>query len=159
MDYYSVDAILAEEDKLKVKLPKDVNNFAFYHGPGQEILKKDTKVDLPFFLIKFLIQNEYCTIIEHPVDAIKNDLDACSHIVNLKNKHFYEVGRFITDRKYLAQVFFERIGSFINILPKEDFSEDDLCNLSYEEKKIILKSRKQYSEFQNFYFNKEKDRL
>lgn len=151
MEYYNVESILAEEEKLNVKFAHDIQNFGFYISPTLNTIKKDTKVDLPFFLVKFLILNEYCHIVEHPVKSVKFELDACSAIVDLKCRHFYSIGMFIYDRRYLCSVFFERIGSFVPILLKGEFSEDDVSRLSSEERRMIISARKCYVQFEEFY--------
>ncbi|KAM0679610.1 DNA replication protein [Glugoides intestinalis] len=155
MDYYNIDLILAQEEKIMVKLPRDVENFGFYLSPEHLTIKKDTNVELPFFLVKFLLQHEYCNITAHPVENRKNDLDANASLVNLNNEHFYGLGKFLFDQEYLSKIFLERIGAFMTFLPKEDFSQDDLTKQSYEERKLILRARKVFVEFQNFYFGKE----
>lgn len=154
MDYYSIDSILAEEEKLKVKFSVDVENFGFYLSPSHTLIKKEIKVDFPFFLIKFLLINEYCTIVEHPLKHIKFDLDACAGIVDLKNKYFYVINRMTYDKKYIFQIFFERISTFIPLLSKSDFGEEDVSKLSSEEKKIVILARKVFNDFENYYFNK-----
>lgn len=155
MEYYNIDSILAQEEKIMVKLPRDIENFGFYLSPEHATIKKDTKVELPFFLVKFLLKHEYCSIADHPVQNRKDDLDANASLVDLKNEHFYGLGKFLFDHDYLSKVFLERIGTFMTFLAKDDFSEDDLSELSYEERKLILKARKTFIKFQNFYFGKE----
>ncbi|ELA41016.1 uncharacterized protein VICG_01975 [Vittaforma corneae ATCC 50505] len=159
MDYYCIDSILAEEEKLKVKFSHEVENFGFYLGPTHSSIKRDAKVDLPFFLIKFLLLNEYCCVVEHPLKTMKHDLDAGAVLVDLKNRYFYTVNMHIYDRKYLFHTFFERIGSLITLLPKGDFSEDDVAKLSSEEKKIIVCSRRVFVEFENYYSKKGSSEL
>lgn len=150
MDYYCIDSILAEEEKLKVKFASEIDNFGFYLSPAHQSIKKDTKVDLPLFLIKFLLLNEHCSVVEHPLKAVKHDLDAGAALVDLKNRYFYGVNVLIYDRRYLFHVFFERIGSLVTLLPKDDFGEDDVARLSSEEKRIAVRSRRVFAEFENF---------
>lgn len=158
MNYYKIDRILAEEEKISVKFEKDIENFGFYAGPLQSNVKADTKVDMPLFLVKFLIQNEHCFLVDHPLTKksstlLRNDLEANSSIVDLKNRHFYFVNRNIGEKDFLNRIFFERIGTHIILITKEDFNEDDMSKLSYEEKRIIADSRKKFLEFEEFYFN------
>jgi len=154
MEYYNIDSILAEEEKLKVKFLHDIDNFGFYISPTHSVIKRETKVDLPFFLVKFLVMNDYCHVVEHPLKAVKFDLDAGAGIVDFRSKYFYSLNMFIYDRKYLSSIFFERIGTFVPILLKEDFNEDDVSKLSSEERKIILSSRRNYVKFEDFYDRK-----
>lgn len=151
MDYYNVDRILAEEEKLKVKLPCSVQTFGFYINPSLSIIKKDTKAELPFFLVKFLILNGFCTLLENPLDPIRDDLEAQASLVDLGNRHFFLVNKFMSEPLRLSEFFYERVGSFMSLLLKEGFTEDDVTKMSYEEKKLIVSSRKSFKEFQDFF--------
>ena len=157
MNYYDLDKILAEEEKLKVKFSHNIENFGFYINPSLQDIKLNTRADLPFFLIKLLLQNQFCTLLENPVLKLKHDLDATSSIVNLKRKYFYSLNKFFNDKSYLSDIFYERIGSFVPLLIKNDFNEDDLEVMSSEERRIIISARKKFKEFQSFYFNRQKD--
>lgn len=157
MDYFSVDKILAEEEKLKVKFAFNVENFGFYINPSLKDIKINTRADLPFFLVKLLLQNQFCQLVENPMQTLKNDLDAKASIVDLKNRYFYSLNKFFNDESYLTDIFYERIGSFVSLMVKSDFNEEDLSKMSSEEKKIMIVARKKFNEFQNFYFTKNSE--
>jgi GINS complex subunit 3 len=150
MDYYNIDRILAEEEKLKVKLPHNIETFGFYINPSLSAIRKDTKAELPLFLVKFLIQNGFCTLAENPLDLVRDDLEAQASLVDLRNRHFFLVNRLLSEPSKLAEFFYERIGSFTSLLLKDGFTEDDVARMSYEEKKLITNSRKSFKEFQDF---------
>lgn len=151
MDYYSIDRILAEEEKLKVKLPYNVETFGFYINPSLSMIRKDTSTELPFFLVKFLILNGYCMLTEKPLDLVRDDLEAQASLVDLKNRHFFLVNKFLSDPLELSEFFYERVGSFTSLLLKDGFTEDDVARMSYEEKKLIMSSRKTFKAFQDFF--------
>ena len=151
MDYYKLDRILEEEEKIKVKFPCEIENFGIYINPSLTNIKQDVKADIPLFLIKFLIQNEFCTVLEDPYTSIKNDLEAEASIVDLKNRYFYGICKHLIDHEVLSKTFYERMGSYIGLLLKKDFTEDDVMRMSAEEKQLIIISRQEFQRFQDFY--------
>lgn len=155
MDYYKLEKILEEEEKIKVKFPCEIENFGMFINPSLANIKKEVKVDLSLYLIKFLIQNEFCSVLENPFQKLKNDLEADSSIVDLKNKYFYGVCKNLINKKILSGIFYERVGSFIGLMLKKDFTEDDVMKMSAEEKKILMSSRQEFKRFQDFYNNLE----
>lgn len=150
MDYYDIDRIMAEEEKLKVKLPYSVEAFGFYISPSLGAIRKSTKAELPFFLVKLLILNGFCTLAENPMDLVKDDLEAQASLVDLGGRHFFLVNRFLSDSQKLAEFFYERIGSFAGLLLKDGFTEEDVARMSYEEKRLVVNSRRSFREFQSF---------
>lgn len=157
MDYYSLDSILEDEEKLEVLFPYDIDTFGMYINPSLTTIRKNVKADVPIFLIKFLLQNEFCTICRNPYEILKNDLEADSSYVNLKNKHFFLTARHIADKKKLVEFFYERIGCFIGLILKSDFCEDDLLKLSFGERKLLIKARKSFRKFEDFSNNTGND--
>lgn len=154
MDYYSVDSILADEEKVKVRFEYQIDNFGFYINTSLGVLRANTKADLPFFLISFLLKNEHCTLVESHVGALKNDLDADAAMVDLKDIHFFILNSHFEDTAYLLDVFYERISSFVKTIVKEDFCESDLSLMSCDEKRYLVACRKNFKRFQDFYFRK-----
>lgn len=150
MDYYSIDRILDEEEKLKVKLSYNIETFGFYISPSLSIIRKGTKAELPFFLVKLLVMNGFCTLTETPLNLVKDDLEAQASLVDLKGRHFFLVNRFLSDPHKLSGFFYERIGSFTGLLLKDGFTEDDVAKMSYEEKRLVVSSRRSFREFQSF---------
>jgi len=157
MDYYKVENILEEEEKVKVAFSYDIDTFGFYINPSLNTIRKNVKADLPLFLIKFIIQNDFCSIVENPFQALKHDLEAEASHVNLKNRHFFSVSKHLADRNKLSELFFERIGSYIGYVLKTDFTEDDVSKLSFGEKRLIIKARKSFRKFQDFSNNTSDD--
>lgn len=154
MDYYDIDAILADEEKLKVKFNYKIDCFGMFGGQSSQIINPGKAIELPFFLISFLLINEHCELVNSPLEQLKDDLDAHSPIVDLNNSHFYHTSKNPENYKYLGNIFYERIGDFIKYLNKEDFSEEDISKLSYVERKYLIGSRKMYKMFQDFYLRK-----
>lgn len=154
MDYYHIDAILADEEKLKVKFKCKIDSFGICSGQNSPIINPGKAIELPFFLISFLLINEHCELINSPLEQLKDELDAHSPIVDMNNSHFYHTNKNLENYKYLANIFYERIGDFIKYLSKEDFSEEDISKLSYVERKYLMKSRKIFKMFQDFYLRK-----
>lgn len=150
MDYYSIDRILDEEEKIKVKLPYNIETFGFYISPSLGMIRKGTKAELPFFLVKLLVQNGFCTLTETPLTLVEDDLEAQASLVDLRGKHFFLVNRFLSSPQRLSRFFYERIGSFTSLLLKDGFTEDDVAKMSYEEKKLVVSSRRSFREFQSF---------
>jgi hypothetical protein len=150
MNYYDIDNIIAQEEKLKVKFPYNIKNFGFYINPNTSDIKMDTHVDLPYFLVKFLLENDYCSLVENPLNLIKNELDAAPRKIDLKNRNFYNLNKFINDKVYLSDIFYQRMGSYASLMEKQSFNEDDMAIMSYEEKKIMLSSEKTFKLFKQF---------
>lgn len=156
MDYYNVDTILADEEKLNVKFDHTIKNFGFYISPSTLDIKKGFKVDLPCFLIKFLLKNDHCSVESCLYFDLENDFAAAASIVNLRDTHFFLVESQFIDTEIILNIFFERLGDFLKYIIKEDFSENDMSLLSYEERKYVIICRKWFKYFENFYFCKKK---
>jgi len=154
MDYYSVDSILADEERIKVKFEHQIDNFGFYINTSLSAIRENTKIDLPFFLLSFLLRNEHCTLVRSQVGALKDDLDADPTIVCLKDTHFFVLNSRFEDPAYLLDVFYERIGTFARTIVKDDFCENDLSLMSYSEGEYLIGCQRNFKRFQDFYFRK-----
>lgn len=154
MEYYSVDSIMADEEKIKVKFPCQIRNFGFYINPTLGAIRGGTRVDVPYFLVAFLLRNEHCVLVDPRVDRLKDDLDAEAGIVDLSGTHFFMLDRHYADRGYLAGIFYERMGAGARLIVKEDFSEDDLALTSHCERRLLIESRRRFKTFQDFFLRK-----
>lgn len=154
MDYYNIDSILAHEEKIKVKFPHQIRNFGFYINPTLSAIRSGTHVDVPYFLVDFLLRNEHCVLVDSRVDRLKDDLDAEAGIVDLSDTHFFMLDRNYADCSYLVNIFYERVGAGAKLIVKEDFSEGDLTVMSHCEKKLFIESRRCFKMFQDFFFRK-----
>ncbi len=158
MDYYDIHSILIDEEKVNVKFKHTIYNFGFYIGPRISNIKKNKKVDLPYFLVGFLIQNEHCEITSRYTE-LKNDLAAEPSIVNLRDTHFFMIESRFFDPDILLSIFFERLGVYLKNVMKYEFCENDTQMLSYEERKYVITCRKWFKAFEDFYFHKNKDEI
>lgn len=154
MNYYNIDSILAEEEKVKVKFPHQIRHFGFYIGPGVSTIRSDTKIDLPFFLVSFLLKNEHCTIEASRYLQFKDDFAAEASIVNLRDTHFFILESNFENSTEILNIFYERLAACIKLIIKDDFTEEDTVLMSYEERQYTIYCRKWFKMFQDFYFRK-----
>ncbi|ORD94054.1 hypothetical protein ECANGB1_1208 [Enterospora canceri] len=149
MAYYNIDNFMEDEQVASVVFSEDIMGTKLY-----KVVKKNKKTEMHIFAVRFLIENEFCKIHRSEEDIgefsrLKNDLDAQADIVDLKNEIFYA---FITAQKsdsensseFLSSTFLKRMGRFAKLLVKENFGENEISHLSYEERKIIIQARKAY---------------
>ncbi|KAF9762956.1 DNA replication complex GINS protein PSF3 [Nosema granulosis] len=153
MDYFSIDDILMNETKIKVKFRNKINNFGFYLSESTKDIDENKNVELPYFLIKFLIENKHCEAVEEILPKeIKNELKACSSIVCLNQiyPYFYLfLSNFDDTKEFARDILIERISKFSKMIIKENLDEDDIYFMDQSEKKVLLSAReffKRYSE-------------
>jgi len=135
MNYYDIDDILAEEERVPITFRNEGYNLGWLDpGSNEEHLKSETKVDLPIWLGKILKNHAYVDL-ELPLHYKANyrsRLEADPIIVSLA-KYYYNVGLYVAttsnDRELLEllqRVFATR---YRDILDKSqhwrnaDFSE------------------------------------
>lgn len=154
MNYFSIDDILMNETKIKIKFNNKINNFGFYISENTKEIKKDKNVELPYFLIKFLIENKHCEIVDDLLQKdLQNDLKACSSLVNLNNfyKYFYLFLSNFKEKNFVKNILIERLSKFSKMIIKENLDEDDIYFMDQTEKKIILKGRESFLTFNKYY--------
>lgn len=154
MDYYSIDSILANEEKLKVKFAHQIDGFGFYINSSLRAIRAGTVAELPFYLIGFLLKNEHCRLVESRLALCKDDLDAAPAIVDLSDSHFFRLGSYFEDTAYLTDIFYERVSEHARLIVRDNFSENDLSLLSHCERRFLLECRKSFKRFQDFYYRK-----
>ncbi|KAI5176346.1 hypothetical protein PAEPH01_2278 [Pancytospora epiphaga] len=157
MDYYSVDSILAAEEKIQVTFRHQIDNFGFYISPSLQSIRANIRADLPFFLVAFLLRNGHCKLATSQLLEIKDDLDADASIVDLSNSHFFVLNSYYENTRYLASVLFERLSIHAALIVKEDFSENDLLIMDYSERAYLIKSRENFKMFQDFFLGASSD--
>lgn len=154
MNYFSIDDILMNETKIKVKFKNKIDNFGFYISETTKGIPKDKSVELPYFLIKFLIENKHCELVDDllPKD-LQDDLKACPFLVNLNNfyQFFYLFLANFEEKKFAKQILTERLSKFSKLIIKENLDEDDIYFMDQTEKKIILKGRESFQTFNKYY--------
>lgn len=152
MDYYDVESILADEERLKVAFNHDVHNFGFFMSGTTERIPKDTPVSFPVYLIAFLYKNGHCKLVDSPTVEYKDDFDVEPAAVNLKNSYFFRMMVHFESTEWLANLFYSRISTYIRRATKENLTEDDINMLSMEERNCLVSSRKTFQEYQKYLF-------
>ena len=104
MDYYDPAKILEDEEKIHVQFNHVIENFGFYLNSSTTTISKGVDVKMPLFLVKFLIQNEYCSVMDTTYSKIKYDLEADSSIVDLNQKHFYHLAAYGEGKEKLSNI-------------------------------------------------------
>ncbi|KAG0270020.1 DNA replication protein [Actinomortierella ambigua] len=66
-DYYDIDSILAEDQKVKCVFQDEVPGLSWLEGGYDDVLRARSKVDLPFWLAR--------EIIDHPEGVVPLDLE------------------------------------------------------------------------------------
>lgn len=103
--YYSVDALLATQQRIPCKLLQDTpyNPILASASPSMQVnaLKEGTKLDLPLYLVEFLAPQEYIDF-DFPKyfdRRVQNSLKAGSESINLRqlNPYFYAVAERLVD--------------------------------------------------------------
>lgn len=174
MNYLNIDDFLKDEQLFEVVFNEPIFQTKLYKGcePGK-------KVELPVFACKFLLKYEHCELSQSKeksknktlLEKHKEDFIAQADIVDLNNNHFYSFINLYTendaskidmavgdsneivednDHTFLVDIFLKRMGVFGKIMLIEEFSEEDVLHLSYEEKQIILNSRKIFQSFKDY---------
>ncbi|EDQ31163.1 hypothetical protein EBI_25877 [Enterocytozoon bieneusi H348] len=170
MEYYNINNFLSDEQYVSIMFNEKIYPTKLYKG-----INPFKKIELPIFLIKFLLENEFCEICAKCdnklidnllIFNIKNDLYAQPELVNFQNQYFYtfinasEQISFDTKLNSLNQntffintIFLYRMGYFSKLLVKDNFHEKDLEYLSFEEYNIILNARYMYQRYQKYEIN------
>lgn len=165
MNFYNIDDFLKDEQSYNVLFKEEILPTKLYKGvqPGK-------KIELPVFAIRFLLTNDHCELFKakkpseskNLFEKHRNDFYAQADIVNLHNEHFYSFITFYnnnvdqikneqdTNNAFLLEIFLKRMGEFSKLMIKETFSEEDVAHLSYEEKNILVQSRKIFQAFKTY---------
>ncbi|KAF8528980.1 GINS complex, Psf3 component [Hysterangium stoloniferum] len=119
-DYYSIDAILASNQKLQCIFSVDVSNLGYLDGGTEEDIKVGTKIQLPYWMASILLLGDYADFtIPAPFSSrVKNALNAEPRSVRLSGLvggggQWYGFGKMIA---HLLQN--EQSDELINILMK-----------------------------------------
>lgn len=154
MDYYDIDDILLHESRMKVEFKHRIFNFGFTASHPSGAIAENRKVDVPYFLIGFLLRNNHCEVCrDTPNTMLIHDMRANASIVDLRTVcpyFFYLYPVILNDRRSLAEFFYERVGEYSKLLLKETFSEDDVWRLDMTERKLIVESRRSFLLFRSF---------
>lgn len=154
MDYYDLFCILAEEEKLKVRFNHAVDNFGFFLSPSTSCIHAGTPVEMPFFLVSFLLKNDHCQRVDSRVLLLKDPLDAEASIVSLRDTFFFSIESQFEYSDWVIALFYERMAAHTKLIVKPDFNEEDTRLLSSEERKYIVQSRRWFKMYQDYYYRK-----
>ncbi|KAI9098269.1 hypothetical protein DFS34DRAFT_649856 [Phlyctochytrium arcticum] len=95
-DYWGIDAILAEQQKLPCYFRFEVPGYGFLEGNHDVDLAANTRIELPFWLAEHLALNQYIDI-DTPKcfkQRVRDDLKASPTAVNLSRlcQYYYAFG-------------------------------------------------------------------
>ncbi|KAI8893414.1 hypothetical protein BC833DRAFT_290770 [Globomyces pollinis-pini] len=121
--YWSIDAILAEETKVKCSFPESLHGYGFLDVNHSSKLPKNTTVQLPFWSVLPLLQLGLVNVTIPPIfhQKVKDDLSASAISINLSHycPYFFDFSSMIlkimdidTDgsfSKLLLQAFRDRL--------------------------------------------------
>ncbi|TDL29469.1 GINS complex, Psf3 component, partial [Rickenella mellea] len=84
-DYYSIDAILSENQKLQCTFKIDIPDLGYLDGGAERDIKALSKLQLPFWLVPMLLHSDYadCTIPPPFSQRVRNALNAEPRSVKL----------------------------------------------------------------------------
>lgn len=118
MDYFNIKDIESKEQHITVKFKKET-----------EGIKKNKKISLPFYILDFLIENEYCEIIqfedfiisEYQINEMKAD-----YLTDLSNISFSTLNKSKNNKyffRFIQHLFFtgevkKNIFDFYNLMCK-----------------------------------------
>lgn len=154
MEYYSVEDILLNESKIPVIFKHKIQNFGFL-GTRPKILPENRKVDVPYFLVDFLLRNGHCELDKgFLAESLLSDIKAKPSAVDLRSVcpyFFYLYSALLRDEISLSEFFYERIGDYSPLVLKKAFSEDDVWRLDMAERSLVMHSRKAFQRFYSFF--------
>ncbi|GFZ47796.1 DNA replication complex GINS protein PSF3 [Saitozyma sp. JCM 24511] len=103
-DYFSLQAILADNHKLSCTFALDVEGLGYLEGGSEPNIQQHAKVELPFWLAQTLSLNEFTTFPLPPpyANRVRSALNASAQSVKLSNLvggngWWYRWGRRIAD--------------------------------------------------------------
>ncbi|ADM12579.1 uncharacterized protein Eint_110790 [Encephalitozoon intestinalis ATCC 50506] len=153
MEYYDPDDILLNETRIQVVFKHKVQNFGFL-GQRSRILPENKKVEVPYFLVAFLLKNDHCKLAEgFPDKSLLEDISAKPGVIDLRSVcpyFFYLHSILLKEEVSLPEFFYERIGDHSSLVLKKAFSEDDVWRLDVIERGLIVRSRRTFQRFHNF---------
>lgn len=95
-DYWDLDSIIADQQKVPCFFKSDVPGLGFLEGNLDNDLNKDNRIDLYFWLAQPLAMGNYVDM-ELPAcfhERVRNDLNASAVAVDIKqlSPYFYKIG-------------------------------------------------------------------
>lgn len=156
MDYYSIDKILAEETKIKIKFKHKIHHFGFFVNDLYTDIKENLNVDIPLYISIFFLKNKHCVLCNDIIsENTKNDLQANSSLVNLNSisSFFYDLVSIFYEPEYVNSIFLYRICAFYTLIMKERLDEDDIFLMDSIEKKIVIAARINYLKYRKYFIS------
>lgn len=154
MDYYSVDKILADEVKIKIKIKSKIHHFGFFIDDLNNDINENLSVDIPLYISLFFLKNKHCILCNDILsEDFKNDLRSNSSIVNLTSvcSYFYNFVSIFYEQEYVNNIFFNRICKFYTLIMKEKLEEEDIFLMDNIEKNIIIRARINYLMYRMYF--------
>ncbi|CAD26002.1 hypothetical protein [Encephalitozoon cuniculi GB-M1] len=150
MEYYSPDDILLGESRIQVTFKHKIRNFGFL-GPRPKILPENRRVEVPYFLVSFLLRNGHCELGEGFLkESLLEDIRAKPSTVDLRSVcpyFFYLYAMLLGEGAGLPEFFYERVGDYSSLVLKKTFSEDDVWRLDMVERSLVVGSRRRFQRF------------
>ncbi|AFN84061.1 hypothetical protein EROM_110790 [Encephalitozoon romaleae SJ-2008] len=153
MEYYNAEDILLNESKIPVTFKHKIQNFGFL-GVRSKILPENRKVDVPYFLVDFLLRNGHCELDMGVLpESLLSDIKAKPSAVDLRSVcpyFFYLYSTLLREEVSLSEFFYERIRDYSPLVLKKAFSEDDIWRLDMTERNLVVHSRRVFQRFYSF---------
>lgn len=150
-DYFDLDSILAEEERVAVTFKVGCTGLGRALDPScdDDDLKEESNVELPFWVVKDLAARGFVGITrpKYYDHRVRNDLEADSRCVNLIEKcaYYYEMGLnvlSITNDKYLSKMLKTTFGlRYEHLLIKAMSLQPDTDDLSRTERVLSREER------------------
>ncbi|KAG0439748.1 hypothetical protein DMUE_2219 [Dictyocoela muelleri] len=139
-----LSSILSKENKVVVKFKYDIE----IDFPEFIKIEANKKISLPIFLVDFLIKNGHCSYEEIMKPELKKEFNAKASCVDIGSMYFYQnIIELDENIEYGQNVFLERMKDFLDLVIKNDISEDDFASMDVTEKSIIKEARNTFHIF------------
>lgn len=154
MQYYDPDDILLGESRIPVVFAHRIQNFGFLGPRTCKAVPRGRRVDVPYFLVAFLMRNGHCELAEGFPDAgVLDDIRARASAVDLRSRShyfFFLYSMLLGAKEPLQEFFYERVADYSCLVLKSVFSEDDVWQLDMTERALVTRSRRRFQEFHGF---------
>ena len=152
MEYFDVDDISFREETLCIKFPYKVEFLGLFLLNEREDVPASRRVDVPVFLLDFILQNGHC-FIEKEVLSLetRNSLHAKPAAVSISgiSRHFYEIAHMLYEQDYsfFYEVFLGRMAHLLQKLVEKNLGEQEIEKMDINEEKIISFTEKSITEY------------
>lgn len=142
MDYFDLRDVLVREEYVCVKFPHRITSLGFALGPERREIPAHKRIEVPVFLLDFILQNDHCSVEREVVSAeLREDLRANPSNVHLSHisRHFYGLARifYTQDAEFFCDVLLSRLSCFLQKLVEKKLDEQDLDTMDACEADIM----------------------